>query len=162
MAGSMAANATLILNAIPDFLAGLYPTIPTVVRRGTPGPDPSSPLAGWHPGDPTTCFVISCTEPEPVDDGLGSFEEIYVSYELTIAYVKPTMTEPGRWAEDSDIRDKRQTIRDNIYKPRFPAVSGVFNVDYKSGPIYEVMENKPPLVVSVMRAVFFTHEPRGF
>jgi len=158
----MSANATLILDAMPAFLNGLYDPIPVIIRRGSPGPDPSSPLAGWKPGDPTTCFVVSCNEQEPVDEGLGSFEEIYVSYTLSIAYVKPSMMEPGRWAEDPDIREKRQTVRDNIYKPRFPAVSGVFNVDYKSGPVYEVLENQPPLIVSVMRPTFYTHEPRGF
>jgi hypothetical protein len=158
----VSANATLILEAMPGFLTTLYAGVPVLIRRGHPGPDPSSPLAGWRPGDPTTCFVVSCSDPEPVDHGLGSFEEIYVAYTVDIVYVKPAAAEPGRWSEDPDIRDKRQTIRDSIYKPRFSPVAGVFNVDYESGPVYEVLDSQQPLIASPMRVTMYTHEPRGF
>lgn len=158
----MASNATLIMNAMPGFLAGLYDDIPTVLTKNKPDPDPSSPLAGWRPGIATTCFVVDVEDPEPVDNGIASFEEIFVRYEMTISYVKPAAAEPGRWDEDSDIRDKRQTIRDAIYKPTFAPVNGIFDVRYSSDKVYEVMDSTPMLIVSPMRVSFLTTEPRGF
>lgn len=157
----MSATATDILAAMPAFLAGLYADIPVVTRRGKPGPDPASPLAGWKPGDPTTCFVVSCSDPEPVDE-IASFEQIFVRYNLDLVYVKPAAAEPGRWGEDSDVRDKRQAIRAAVYKPTFGPVPGVFDVTYESGAVYEVLDQQTVLIASPMRVTFLSQEPRGF
>jgi len=158
----MPANATSIMDAMAGFLNGLYPNIPVVEAKDDPGPDPHSPLAGWRPGQSTTCFVVSIEEPEPVDEGIASFEEIFVRYKMVITYVKPAAAEPGRWNEDPDIRDKRQTIRDAIYKPTFARVAGVFDIRYASDRVYEVMDMQPMMIYSPMKVSFLTQEPRGF
>lgn len=158
----MSATATLLLNAIPTSLAALYPTIPVIVRKGEPGPDPHSIDAGWKPGDPSTCFVVSCEGPEEVDgQGGGSFEQILVRYFIQVSYMKPAAASPGRWAEDPDVRTKRQEIRDYLYKPTYNLVPGVWDVRVKNGDVYEVVGSNPVMIASPVWFSFLSYETRG-
>lgn len=156
----MSANATLVLNAAKARLEELFPDNDVHIFKGNPGPDPGSELAGWRPGIGTDVFTVSCLGPEEVE-GLSSFEEIYVKYPVNISYVKASNADPGRWAEDPDIRTIRQTVRGGFYGYNFADLRPMtFDVRYRAGKVYGVTDDKGQVIVSEQWVDFQTYEVR--
>jgi hypothetical protein len=126
----MPADMTSVLDAIESELNTLYPTIP-VIQSKRAANDGSAKDAGLNIGSPLTCFVISGDETENVDEE-GTFDLVSVGYSILIEYIKPAEQQvtsipnrPPRVVEDSDVRDKRQAIRQLIYKPQLTGSLGV-------------------------------------
>lgn len=156
----MSANITDILAATEAVLLDLYPTLPVTILKGGPGPDQASELAGWRPGMPTTGFVVSCVGPEDVQ-GMASFEEVFVRYPVKISYVFPSMRLPGKWEEVPEVRTKRQEIRTAFYGKQFPSLyPTMFDVRYRTGKVYEIIDDKALIVVSDQFVDFQTYEVR--
>lgn len=159
----MTITATELLTQIPLSLNVLYPTIPVIVRKGEPGPNPASNLAGWKPGDPSTCFVVSCEGPEDVDEGYGAgFRQIFVRYYVQIAFVKAGSATPGQYEEDPEVREKRQTIRDYLYQPTYPPVPSVWDIRVKCSEVYQVMNSDPIRFASPVWFSFLSQEQRQY
>lgn len=158
----MSSNVTQILNGVEANLVALYPTIPVRKRKGLPSGRPESALCGWTPADPCPCFVVTCPDPEPVDE-FGSFEDICVRYNVLIAYVRSVQGMNNPREDDDDIRQKRQDIRDALYKPTLEGVAVVWGVGFKSDKPYTADAGSTPAVsVSTEEFQFLTNEPRGF
>lgn len=156
----MPANITDILAATETVLTELYADIPVEILKDGPGPDPSSELAGWRPGMPTTCFVLSCVGPEEVS-GMSSFEEVFTRYPVKISYVFPSAKSPGRWEEVPDVREKRQAIKMAFYGRRFPSLYPMtFDVRFRTGKVYETLSDKQLIITSDQFADFQTYEVR--
>lgn len=155
------ANVTDVMAGVATALAEIYPTIPSKTSRREAGPD-EDPLAGWCAGYPCPCFVISCPDPEPVDD-FASFETICVKYLVRIGYVKPAYGTAAPRDDDPDVRQKRQDIRDALYKPTLAGVGDVWGVGFHSeAPYTQSTGGTPGVTVSTETFEFLTNEPRGF
>lgn len=126
----MSALATQIIESIRDTLQAAYPNTQVYTRKGKPGPDPSSPSAGWTPGMQAPAFVVSMNDNEPVDE-YGTFEIVTVGYPGQISYVKPAAQEPGQWQEDPDVRTIQEDVRQLLYMPWLLNIGVMVNVDLK-------------------------------
>lgn len=131
----MYALATRIIDAIKTTLQTAYPAVQVYTRKGPPGPDPSSPSAGWTPGMQAPAFVVSMADEEPVDE-YGSFEVVTVGYPGQVSYVKPAAQEPGQWAEDAEVRTIQEDVRQLLYMPWLDGIGVMVNVDLKMKPPY--------------------------
>lgn len=146
----MEPDATLILEQIAAELADLYPTIEVKIRKRESA-NGKQLFGGWTEGFPLPCLVVSEGTPEPIDK-YGSFEEISVGYPVLVEYVKATAANvpgsatPTEGAEDQDIREKRQQIRQRLYKPALAPLPFIVDVDMISKPPYDIGASKNAVV----------------
>lgn len=158
----MASNVTQVMAGVAAQLETVYPAIPSRIRKGKPSDQPESFLCGWVTTDPCPAFIITCPDPDRVDE-FSSFETICVKYEVTIAYVKPVLGGKAPRDDDDDIRQKRQDIRDLLEKPTLEGVGIVWGVGFKSlEPYTPSGGNSSAVTVSAEVFEFLTNEPRGF
>ena len=162
----MPTDATLILAAVKSALVAAYPAIPVKTsKRSAVGGKPAR--GGWTPGYPSACFVISCDAAENVDK-CGSFEHVSVGYAVAVEYVKPAQatvagavdTGAAAVVEDQDVREKRDAMRDALYKT-LAAVPGCFDTRTRSlSPYDQSGDGGAVLLVSGEEFTFTTVVPR--
>ena len=138
----MAADITDIMAALETAVRGAFPAVETVLVRAAPATHPGKmPMPGWTPGTALPCFCIS-EMPEERIDAVGSFGLYSVGFPVAVEYVKSGS--PQNWADDTDVRDKRQSLIDLLYvgKPNALAgmVSTVFDVRLTPLPVYAANE----------------------
>lgn len=138
----MPAYATDVLNAVETVLGTTYPAVEVrqSKRRAANGRQLNG---GWTEGYPVPCFILSCSDPETIDDA-GSFETVSVRYYVLIEYVKATEAKvddfPGKppaVVEDPDVRDVRETLRQTFYKPTLAGVGRLFDTRVQTRGIYD-------------------------
>jgi hypothetical protein len=161
----MPADASDILAAVGSVLSGLFPDVPVKVskRRATDGRNKE---CGWQEGFPSTCFVLSCLDPEELSR-VSSFQAYSVGYPVVVEYIRPAHAEvAGRTSgattvvEDPDVRDKRQAIRRALYKPKLPGTA-VFDVQHRPRPVYEwVADARLKMLVSGEQFTYLVMESR--
>lgn len=161
----MPADATLALSGMAAELADLYPAI-TVYTAKRPVAGNRPPLGGWNPAWQLPCFVLSATDPEEVDAG-GDFENVTVAYTVLVEFAKASAAvtaggETPMMNEDSEFRDKREAIRQRVYKPSIGAMPAPTNVRCRNRPVYEVSgAGGMPVTVSGMAFTYETTEARA-
>jgi len=162
----MSAIATDILAAVKAAMLAAFPgsAVRTSKRRVAAG---ENKKGGWSQGYPTTCFVISCPDPEEVDKA-ATFERMSLGFAVCVEYVKPAQAKvenavddgPATVVEDPDVREKRETIRNTLYRT-LTAVDGVFDTRTRSLPVYEqTAEGGAVLLVSGELFTFTASVPR--
>lgn len=138
----MPADATTVLNAVEAALATPFPG--TAVRQSKRrAADGRQLQGGWTEGYPTPCLVLSCAEPERVDDA-PSFETVSVRYFVLIEYVKAAEAKvaefPGKppaVVEDAELRDVREALRQTLYKPSLAGVGRLFDTRVQTRGVYD-------------------------
>lgn len=123
----MSADATLLLNAVEASLAATFPGVACYQskRRAAGGKQQEG---GYAEGYRTPCFVLSCSDPERVDDA-GSFETYTLRYSVLVEYVKPAQQKvtggegkPAPVVEDPAVRDVREQLYDTLYTTQLAGV----------------------------------------
>lgn len=159
-------DVTIVLAAVKSALAAAYPTVPVKTsKRTAAGGRPQQ--GGWAPGYPAPCFVLSSATAEAIDK-VPSFEHVSVGYRIVVEYVKPAQaavadavdTGPAPVVEDEDVREKREAIRDALYKT-LAAVPGFFDTRTESLlPYDQTGDGNAALLVSGEAFTFTTTIPR--
>lgn len=138
----MPADATDLLDSFEAGLNALYPAVAVRVskRRAADG---KQLQGGWTEGYPLPCLVLSCSEPEQVDD-FGTFEEYMLRYSVLVEYVKPAEQrvtgeagKPPTVVEDPDVRDVRQSLMDTFYVSTRAGLSRLFDVRVRPRNVYD-------------------------
>ncbi len=142
----MSSDATQILAAVVSELAALYPDLDAdgaIYVKKREAAHGKQLWGGWTQGMKLPCLIVTEGVPEPIDK-YGSFDEVSVGYPILIEYAKATAAKvpsgdtPTEGAEDSDIRDNRQTTRRTIYRPALPGLTFIIDVEMTSKPPYEI------------------------
>ena len=163
----MSADATDILTAVKSVLTALYQAIPVMVSKRRAASERNM-AGGFQEGFPSTCFVVSCGEPEEIAK-LSTFTRYAVGYPVSVEYVRPAQAAvanaPNGGAatvvEDPDVREKRAAIRAALYKPKLAGASVVFNVTHRSLGVYDSPgDGKAVRLVSGELFIYSTTEPR--
>lgn len=152
----MPADATTLLTAVAEELADLYPAVPVLTRKAAP--PGGGVLPAWGPGDPAECFVLAIADPEEIDDEPAGFEEVAVSYRVTVARVRTYA--PMEGDDDATIRDVAQAVRRRLYKPRLAALPGLADVALAGTGVYEAADRRPLTRWTGWAFTFVTTEPR--
>lgn len=139
----MPADITAIFAAVKTLLAAADADVP--IRTSKRPAAEGKQLEGGHSlGYPTTCYVISCSDPEPID-GAGDFENVSVGYKVCVEFIKSAQAKvddavdtghPPTVVEDPEIRDKRALLRATLYKNTLTGTR-VFHCTHTTRPVYE-------------------------